>query len=188
MPEQQQQPFGELRQNFSMFIGLCQIISKPLEPWLRRPGTWGERHVNHRMMLGWLFALLFSLIGFRNEDQTPMYWFLGLTVLLLILHRFRRWRRWKKGYRPHSLYGGRSWLTWRSECNAKCNNEPTFVWMVAILAICFSVPLGGYLFVSGSCLFFAANWQREAEATRLRQMRDHRWEQEYYMQQMQEEE
>jgi len=186
--QQQKPPFHDVRQSVNAFIGLCQIISKPMEAWLRRPGTWGDRYVNHQMLLGWLFIPLFSALLFPREPQGPMLWFMVLTALVLLVHRVRGWRLRRRGYRPHSRYMGRSWVPWASSVNAKCNWEPTLVWMLVPVTIPFCVPLGVYFLVAGSALFFAANWQRDADAARLRQMRDLKWEQLWLMERMQDEE
>ncbi len=184
--EQQHPPFHELRQNFGLFIGICQIIGKPLEAWLRQPGTWGERYVTHQTLLGWLFIPVFSGLLYPREPQGPVICFWWLTACLLIAHRLRGWRLRRKGYRPHSRYMGRSWLPCRSEVNAKCNWEPTLVWIAGPLLMGISIPLGVYMLVAGSALFFAAGWQNAADKARLRQIRDARLDQEWLMERIQE--
>jgi hypothetical protein len=180
------EPFQEMRSNVNMLVGLCQIIGKPMEVWLRRPGTWGDHFAGHQMVLGWLFIPVFTVVLFPQESPVPMVTFWGLTTFWLIVHRIKGWQLRRKGYRPHSRYTGCPWIPWVSEINAKCNWEPTLV-MALFPVVLFNVPLGAYFLVSGSALFLAAGWQRAADSARLRQMRDARLEQQWLMEKMQSE-
>ncbi len=185
LKQQPQQPFQQLRQDFSLFIGVCQIIGKPLEPWLRKPGTWGDRHVNHQMVMGWLFIPVFSSLMYPRESQTAVIWFWGLTLWLLLVHRIRGWwLRWR-GYRPHSRYMGWSWMP-GDEVNAKCRGEPLLALLSGLLLMHISKPLGMYLLLGGTALFISSRWQKAGDDAKLRQMHDVHIDEEWLMKRMQE--
>jgi hypothetical protein len=189
-PQQQPKPpFNDVRQSASYFFGLSQIVSRPLEAWLRRPGTWGARYVNYQWVLGWLFIPLFWAFFCSGQSPKGLFWFMGLTACMLALHRVRGWHLRRLGYRPHSRYVGQSWLSlFFSELNAKGNWEPTVAICAGAALLWVDIPLGVYLIVAGNALFFATGWQRAADAAKLRQLRDARLEQQWFMEQMQQDE
>ncbi len=173
------EPLGDTKTGCNAAIGLTQAIAAPFEAWLRKPGSWGERHAGTHMALGWLALLAVPALMFPREPQGPVVLFWLATTLLLLVHRVEGVRlRWR-GYQAHSRFTGVSRFTpgvTDSQITAKKVWEPVAVFLAGGLALAVSLPLGIYLMLGAVCLSFTAAYQEEADLARRRALRDARFE------------
>jgi hypothetical protein len=163
--------FHDIRQTANAVVGLAQVLCKPAEVVLRVPGTWGERYANFQMVLGWLFLFFFPALFFRGDDPRPCWWlFAGVTAWLCVHRVAGIWRRWR-GYRPHSMYSGRSGFG-GNEVRAKTFLEPLLLITGGIVLLGWDRPLGTYVILSGVTLGIAGAWQVAADNAQIRAARD----------------
>lgn len=172
-------PFQEMRQQVNLLVALTQIISAPVEPWLRKAGSIGERYFGFHLAMGLVAMLVLPALVFPTHDLRPVLAVLLATIFVLVCHRIKGAYLRRKGLIVHSRYSGTPFLP-GDEIKAKTVWEP-FLVMLAGGAMCLlSPPLGAWMIAAGVCLGFAHGYQQDAENARLRAMRDARIEAEYY--------
>jgi hypothetical protein len=177
--QDQQSPFQELRKQMNLLLALTQIISAPLEPWLRQLGTFGERYFGFHLAAGLAVLLVGPVLFFPTTDPRPALAFLIATLFVMAIHRLEAWKRRRKGFVCHSRYSGTPWLP-GEEVKAKTVWQP-FLAVLSGAAMClFSPPLGAWMVTAGVCLALSHGFQQEADKARIRAMRDAQIEAEYY--------
>jgi hypothetical protein len=184
--ERPRQPFKEMRENYQLLVGFGQLWSAPVEMWLRRPGTTGDRNNGLHLVLGVFWILLFGALCNRPKETAPVVWFFCLTLLVLLIHRVAGIRRRSKGYRCHSRYTGQPWFPGR-ELWVKQWAEPTLILFVGIAIAWVTQPLGAYLIGAAISQVVCTNYQIAAEEARIRALRDAQIEQLYLMERFREE-
>lgn len=160
-------------ENISAAVGLCQIISMPLLLVLRRWGTMGERISGGlQMVLGCLFLIV--VIGLSNEKYLGPYVMYVMLVLFLV-HNGKRKQLQRKGYRVHSMYTG---IPWFGGDKVKGSGEPSYVLLIGMFTLPFSLVLGGYVMVAGVCLGVSYSYFQARMDAQVRALRDAKQEQE----------
>jgi hypothetical protein len=129
-------------------------------------------------VIGWLMIPLFPICIMPFDSRAMMgFWF--LTMLLMLVHRFRSWRLRRRGYRTHSQFMGVprlfSWGCWSA-----------LVTGIGLMVIGMDKALGLYLAIAGFCIAVSNGYAGEVQRTMLRRMDDARAEQEWMSQQMRE--
>jgi hypothetical protein len=172
-------PFHELRQNVNALIGICQIVSRLVEVFLRVPGSWGERFASFQMLGSWVLAF-FWVAFYPQEEPRPMMWLVLAATGMLLVHRIVGvWRR-RWGREVHSRYPGDSLV-------GGPTRECVLLAIASVVALAFNKPLGAYLTVSSICFWVSQAWQQAADKARIRNLRDLRIDQQNVMRQMQDE-
>lgn len=172
-------PFQGMRDQFNLVIALAQIISAPVEPWLRKAGSFGSHYFGFHLVAGLAAMLVVPALCFPTHDLSPVLGVLLATLLVLVCHRVKGAYLRRRGFVVHSRYSGTPWLP-GDEITAKILWEPSLV-MLAGGAMCLlSPPLGTWMFAAGFGLGLAHRYQQDADNARLRAMRDARIEAEYY--------
>jgi FtsH-binding integral membrane protein len=177
--QQGEQGRQSLDQQFSwwvnLFVSLGQIMCKMVEVLTRWPGSMGERYLGIQAAISWMVCFFWAGF-FPGKDPRPMMllWFAATSAL--VIHRIAgAWRR-NRGYVVHSVYIGTP-IFWSYSV------EFVLVLMVGLVTVNINTPLGSYLIVAAIGLWISGTYQRAAEKSRLRAIRDARLENEWLMQQ-----
>lgn len=163
------------------FVGwAAQIWCKPVEAWLRRPGTVGSRYFDFRALLGMVWPPLFLAIVtsygvFDRQGVFVLVWL--LTFLVFGLHRLRGWQERRRNQQCHSRYTGMSWLPGPDEVTTKCYLEPALVAVVAVAVHDISSPLSLYLLGAAVSLVIDTWYQTQVDAAAVQDLVDARLEQ-----------
>lgn len=181
-------PFHDWRRNVNAAVWCAQVWSRPVEAWLRRPGTPGERYFDGQAALGLLWAWGFGTLaagqGPGAEGLGWLYGFVPATCLVLLGHRVGRARLRRLGWDCHSRYSGTPWLGGADEVRVKLNKEPALVLAAALVAAGASAPLGLYLLGAFVSLLVANEYQRQADLARVRDLKDARYDQQWLARQL----
>lgn len=114
-PQNRQPPGGlvqDLRTGYSVLLLAARVASAPVLPWVRRPGTWGERFLGWPEAVGALGFLPVS--GAFVAERVPvaaagygaLIAFYAATLALFLAHRVAGVRRRARGEHCHSRYVG----------------------------------------------------------------------------------
>jgi hypothetical protein len=186
MQQKEERPpslFEDLKQQFNIGVGVSQIFSKPVQVWLHRPGTWGDRFANYQLVIGFIAMWAFGPLCFAQDSQCGMTVFCLLTTAMLLVHRLAgHWNR-RAIAQTHSHYSGTPWLP-GDEMRVKTKLEPLLLICVGPVVIGFYPPLGTYLLLTGIALAISMAWQAAAHNARIRSIRDSKIEQEWLMGEM----
>jgi hypothetical protein len=166
-----QQPEQQKELGFSgqlnLLVGLLVLSADPALPYVRRPGSLGERFFSVYTALA--VCAMFLFIGAYNDPiALPA---LYLTCIMFFVHRVARLFQ-AKG--KHSRSGGISWFRGEHACGVK---EPLFIALsgIACLSSGFSKGLGSYLLFLAAPGLFLGHWHyRMRIASQVRQMTDSR--------------
>ena len=174
----------EARDGLNLMVAAAATVSAALTPWTRRPGTWGERANGMFAVLGFLFVPVYGALWWPKEPQQALWYFWGLTAVLLFIGRLRGvWLR-RRGYVVHSQYNGKPILP-GPERTMKGVIQPLIVAAIGFCICSVNVPLGSYLMLAAGGQTVVAAFQGSMEQARLRQMRDAQLESEYFTSRMQ---
>lgn len=161
------------------FIVASRVIAAPVEPWLRKPGTVGERYWGLPAAVGLVaFPMLCCLIGSTHPtlyefDCIVLFWF-G-TVGFLLLHRIKRFQLQRRGVFSHSWSVGESWFDpkdGKDLLNVRTRFEVTAVLMVGLGLLPFSCGLGVTLGIAAVALIINSEMLRLQEAAQVRSLQD----------------
>jgi hypothetical protein len=125
---------------FNLFVLVCQIASKPVEAFLRVPGTVGVRYFNLQAVVGTCALLLWVTSWHPGHAVLAFY----ASAIMFAIHRLAR--RWTP-IDEHSMYTGRSWIP-GDELTVKGVWEVLFVALTGILLLGPSPGLGTWLLLS----------------------------------------
>lgn len=180
-PERDLSQTPDLREQYRSMGGLlafiCQALEASVAVFLRR--NFGRRYFGRQAAAVLLIVPLWSL-GWEGHDPRPLWVFLGLYVLGCLWARLATaWRVWRGHDQEHSYYCGTPGvLFWRlfrgrlSEMQAKGTVEPICVFVIGLLLMPQSEPLGAYLMVAAFGVAASTNIARAYEEKRLLDMRD----------------
>jgi hypothetical protein len=169
--DQPYKPLQEMRQNANAVIGIAQIISTMLCPWLHRPGTAGSRFYSGRAALSWAFIPVFGAVFHQQESVALLILFWLATTLLLVINRMLSVVARLRGDWQHSKYDGRPWIP-GPEYSVKVMVEPFVAIGIGLLVMTFDKPFGGYLTLAGVCLGINGVYQWSWDQARINAVRD----------------
>jgi hypothetical protein len=187
--QQNQQPpnnwLADTKQSYDVLLALLRVMAFPEQVFTTKLGTWGNRYLGPRALLGILWPLMFG--GFygpaRGYGWLFLFW-LGMLVTL-VLHRIKGWQLQNAGYRCHSQYWGTSRfegsgvdLSGQESARAKVFFLTLLVGFFCFGALC--KPLGAMLMLGAIAKLITEVAMFQSTRARLRQMEDARHDTEYY--------
>lgn len=176
----QQQPAGHA-QNFKGFMNwlvfACRALACSVEVFLHKGNTIGVRYLGLQAVAAALVLFLWPAFFGGNDCGGIIYFFfvfLGSCVVIRIRGLVQQARGGKA--LEHSYYSGRPWLMGiagsLSEAKVKSAAEPLLVFIVAMIALSDSYPLGCYLIFAGIGLLVSTNLSIGFDKTRALDMND----------------
>ena len=142
-PQQQQQPQGmTLDDKIHCIVALGQFAAKPIEAFLRVPGTVGRRYFNYQALVGGLAMFLWI----ANWHPVHAVYAFYATFGMFIMHAIARWWTLPE---THSMYTGRPWLP-GEELSVKGFWEILLVGLGGLLLLDASFGLGTWLLASAA--------------------------------------
>lgn len=186
----------------NMLLAWAQCIAMPLELFLRKPGTAGERYFGGRAAIGiFLMIVVIALVGgegrgFHGQNTGPNYfgpqyenpepppfmpgkydgviitWAFTASVVMLLVHKAQERKNAKEG--KAAWHSAYTGESWlgADDWKAKLNKEPALAFLLGCLSLVVSTGLGAYLLVAAVCLGITASSQRMELEARKRAMRD----------------
>lgn len=192
-------------------LAYAQCLAMPLELFLRKPGTAGERYFGGRTCIGiFLMLVVIGLVGGegrgvrgpnvgpnwfgqRYEEPEPPPFMPGQyegivisaafygTVIMLLVHKAQERKNAREG--KAAWHSAYTGESWldADDWKAKLNKEPALAFLLGLLSLVVSPGLGAYLIVAAFCLGVTASMQKAELAAKKRAMRDAQAEQQMVM-------
>jgi hypothetical protein len=174
MQQQQGNDWDSSRLVAGVLLFVCRALAVTVEVFLHRVGTFGERYLGLQAAAGFLLILLYPAC-WPHHDARPVFVLLVMYCLALLCNRVATLRRRGEAL-PHSLYSGTPTLMrplgWLKEATVKRIVEPLAAFLLGVLAMPVSEPLGGYLLLAAGGLFLTTNLAASVERRRLLDMND----------------
>lgn len=178
MDEQPKPPFhpDSIRRDVGFVALALQAFAATAEVFLRRHGTFGERYLGARSLLGAALIFLFPVF-WPDHDPAPMLGFLCVYLSACASARVGVLRRVRRGGpQPHSLYSGTPWLmrfTGRlNEVTVKGIVEPILVFLIGAFMLPVSEPLGMFLIIASAGVMGSVQLAIGEERQRAIEMND----------------
>lgn len=168
---------NELRSKFGIIHFLASAVAAPVELFVHRLGSFGERYFGLQFIVAAVFLVFWPVLCSPHHDPRPMVAFLFASVFMYLCARSRTVKRIRKGEpQPHTRYSGTPWLMLivrhMDEAKVKFFLEPVLVFIGGALMLNLSSPLGGFLIVSGLGMFIANSTSVRFERRRALDMHD----------------
>ncbi len=177
-------PVADWRAGFNVLRFAARAAALPVEVFVRRFGTWGDRHLGMAALAGLLWPFLFMGLYGPDRGLGAVLDFWVAMAAALGLHRAAGLARRRRGEAVHSRDVGTSRFAGRPlvrSAQAAHGLEVVFALVAALLAFeGVSKPLGGFLLVSALGHCFTLCLAHQATDARLRAMRDAELEAGYY--------
>lgn len=176
-----QEPMSEqrmgIRDVFGTLTFLARSVALPMEVFLHRTGTFGERYIGLQAGGAVLLILFWPVFCEPTHDLRPMLLFLlaflGMSTIVRVRTSLRA-RRSKP--QPHTRYNGTPrlmrFLPRMDEVKVKCIMEPLLTWLVGALMLSVSPPLAGFIMVASFGLLASNKLADESEWRRASDMHD----------------
>jgi hypothetical protein len=175
---QQQQPSSGpgFSQALNGLLFVSRALAVTVEVFLHRSSTFGARYLGLQAAIGMILVFFFPVF-WPQHDATPLLYFLAAFVAMCAAARIATVRRRFRGeHEPHSYYSGAPRLLRQSsrmsECSFKGVVEPAIVWLVGLMVMDWSEPLGSYLVCAGVALMISVGAAVLHERVRALDMND----------------
>ena len=175
---------ADWRGAFNLLRFAARAAALPVEVFVRRWGTWGDRHLGVEALAGLAWPLLFLGLYGPDPGLGAVADFWAVMAAALVLHRMAGLARRRRGAVVHSRFVGVSrfeGLPLVRTVQAAHGLEIAFALAAALLAFAaVSKPLGGLLLASAVGHAVTLCLAHQATDARLRAMRDAELEAGYY--------
>ncbi|MBX3395547.1 MAG: hypothetical protein KF841_09285 [Phycisphaerae bacterium] len=168
---------NELRSKFGIIQFLASAVAAPIELFIHRLGSFGERYFGFQFVAAAGFMVFWPVLCSPHHDPRPTLAFCFASVFMYLCARSRTVKRIRKGGpQPHTRYSGEPWLKFvfrrMNETKIKFFVEPVLVFIGGALVMSLSPPLGGFFIVSGLGMFIANSTSERFERRRALDMHD----------------
>jgi hypothetical protein len=165
--DQNRKPFQGLRDSINLLHLTLQVMAAPVEVWLRKPGTVGERYFGIAAFLSLLFMPMFFAAVEMPDPYGGALIFWCAYIVMLAVHRVARVGRKAE---VHSHCMGESIFGY--------NVEPVVCFLVGGLLCVVSIPVGLYVVCAAFAVSFESEFIKARDRAQVRALRDARIEQE----------